>query len=68
MSASCPIHQPPNDFRGAASLRQMAEMGQAPFDSPVFSIEGDPIVEGNRLVVRWTTSGCFMGGLTRIIC
>jgi predicted ester cyclase len=63
MSPDCPIHQPPNTFRGAEGLRQMVEMGRAPFDDPVFAIEVDPIVEGNRLAARWTMTGRYRGGI-----
>jgi predicted ester cyclase len=63
MSPTCPIHQPPNDFRGAEGLRQMVEMGRAPFEDTLFSIEVPPIVEGNRLAARWTMTGRYRGGL-----
>lgn len=63
MSPDCPIHQPPNTFRGADGLRQMVGMGRAPFEDPVFAIEVDPIVEGNRLAARWTMTGRYRGGI-----
>jgi predicted ester cyclase len=63
MSPDCPIHQPPNTFRGADGLRLMVEMGRAPFEDPVFAIEVDPIVERNRLAARWTMTGRYRGGI-----
>ncbi len=63
MAPDCPIHQPPNEFRGADGLRQMVEMGRAPFDDPVFAVEVEPIVEGNRLAARWTMTGRYRGGI-----
>lgn len=63
MAPDCPIHQPPNDFRGADGLRQMVEMGRAPFDDPVFAVEVEPIIEGNRLAARWTMTGRYRGGI-----
>jgi predicted ester cyclase len=63
MSPDCPIHQPPNTFRGATGLRQMVEMGRAPFDDPLFAIEVEPIVEDNRLAARWTMTGRYRGGI-----
>lgn len=63
MSPDCPIHQPPNELRGADGLRQMVEMGRAPFDDPVFSMEVPPIVEGDRLAARWTMTGRYRGDI-----
>lgn len=63
VSPDCQVHQPPNDFRGAVGVRQMVEMGRAPFDDPEFSVEVEPIVEGNRLAGRWTMTGRYRGGL-----
>lgn len=63
MSSDCPIHQLPNTFRGAEGIRQMVESGRAPFDDPVFSVEVEPIVEGNRLAARWTMTGRYIGGM-----
>jgi predicted ester cyclase len=63
-SPDCLIHQPPNDFRVAAGLLQMVKMGRAPFEDPLFSIEVEPIVEGNRLAARWTMTGRYLGGLS----
>lgn len=63
MSPACPIHQPPNDLRGEEGLRRMVEMGRAPFEDPVFAIEVEPIVEGDRLAARWTMTGRYRGGI-----
>lgn len=63
MSPDCPIHQPPNSFLGSDGLRQMVEMGRAPFEDPVFAVEVGPIVEGDRLAARWTMTGRYRGGI-----
>lgn len=63
MSPDCPIHQPPNSFRGADGLRQMVEMGRAPFEDSHFAIEVQPIIEGNRLAARWVMVGRYAGGI-----
>lgn len=63
VAPSCPIHQPPNDLRGPEGVRQMVEMGRAPFREITFRVEVGPIVEGNRLAARWTSEGIYEGGI-----
>jgi len=63
VAPGCPIHQPPNDMRGPEGVRQMVEMGRAPFEEITFRIEGEPIIEDNRLAARWTSEGIYRGGI-----
>lgn len=63
VAPECVIHQPPNDFRGPDGVRRMIEMGRAPFTRIVFRVEVEPIVEGNRLAARWTSTGQYAGGI-----
>lgn len=62
VAADCPIHQPPNTLRGPDDLRRLVEKARAPLDDLVFAVEGEPVVEGNRLAARWTITGRYRGG------
>jgi predicted ester cyclase len=63
VAPGCVVHQPPHDVSGPEGVRQMVEMGRAPFDDITFRIEAEPIVEGNRLAARWSMSGRYRGCL-----
>lgn len=63
VAPGCVIHQPPNDFRGPEGVRQMVEMGRAPFTEITFEVEVPPIVEGDRLAARWRSTGRYEGGI-----
>lgn len=63
VAPECVIHQPPNDFRGADGILRMIEMGRAPFSEMVFRLEVEPIIEGDRLAARWTSTGRYAGGM-----
>lgn len=63
VAPTCVIHQPPNDFRGPEGVRHMVEMGRAPFSEITFRVEVEPIVEGDRLAARWTSTGVYGGGM-----
>jgi len=63
VAPECVIHQPPNDFRGADGILRMIEMGRAPFSEMVFRLEVEPIIEGDRLAARWTSTGQYAGGM-----
>lgn len=63
VSPDCIVHQPPNDFQGPEGVRQMVEMGRAPFSEITFRIEVEPIIDGDRLAARWTSTGLYAGGM-----
>jgi len=63
VAPDCPIHQPPNALRGPEGVRQMVEMGRAPFEEITFRIEAAPIVDGDRLAARWVSEGVYRGGI-----
>lgn len=63
VAPDCVIHQPPNDSRGPEGMRTRVEMGRRPFSEPAFRIEIEPIIEGNRLAARWTSTGRYAGGI-----
>lgn len=63
VAPDCVIHEPPNHFRGPEGVRRMVEMGRAPFTDIEFRIEVEPIIEGNRLAARWTSTGRDAGGI-----
>lgn len=65
----CVIHQarasgPPSEaHRGPNAIRELVEMGRAPFDPVEFAIEAGPIVEGDMLAGRWHCDGSYKGGM-----
>jgi predicted ester cyclase len=63
VAPGCPIHQPPNEFRGPAGVRQMFEMGRAPFREITFRVEVEPIIEGDRLAARWACEAVYENGI-----
>lgn len=63
VAPGCVIHQPPNAFRGPQGVQRMVEMGRAPFAEIAFRIEVEPIIEGQRLAARWTSTGRYAGGV-----
>lgn len=63
VATDCIVHQAPNQFRGPDGVRKMVQQGRAPFSEISFKIEVDPIIEGDRLAARWTSTGRYAGGI-----
>jgi predicted ester cyclase len=49
--------------RGPDGLREMVQMGHAPFEGLRFAIEVGPLVEGDLVAARWVGSGRYAGGI-----
>jgi predicted ester cyclase len=51
------------ESRGPGALREMVQMGRAPFEGLTFAIEVGPVVEGDLVAARWAGRGRYAGGI-----
>jgi hypothetical protein len=69
ITEGCPIHQAPFGpgeplaLRGPDGIRQMVEMGRAPFQTIAFTLVVGPIVSDRFIAARWRAVGTYAGGL-----